>query len=193
MNVTMGDMLTSEQDIAQFVQQDEFMMRALRAAKSTGLSNWFIGAGFLRDTVWNIQHGYALTYTYKDLDLGYFNSDNQSEDYDDAISAKLRERVDVNWEVVNQAYAHKYSNVAPYISAEDGLAHWIETATCVAATLDENDNVKIIAPWGTSDLLELKLRLAPCHESNIYCKELFYTRIKNKKWLERWPKLRIVQ
>lgn len=185
-------MLNTKQDIADFIQHDDYMMQALKVAKTCNLPNWFIGAGFVRDTIWNIQHGITLDYKYKDLDLGYFDHTNMSEKSDIALSFSLKEKFDVNWEIVNQAYAHKYNNVEPYKSATDGLAHWVKTATCVAATLDKNDNVKIIAPWGVDDLLNLKLRIAPCHTGNKFYETLFLERVKNKQWLERWPKLELI-
>lgn len=168
------------------------MMKALMTAKSANLPNWFIGAGFVRNTVWNIQHGFEPNYDFNDLDLGYFDSNNMSEDDDRMIANALKPSLDTNWEVVNQAYAHKYNNVAPYVSAFDGLAHWIETATCVAATLDDNDDVIIIAPWGVDDLLSLRLRLSPYHKDSTYYSNLFMQRVHNKKWQEKWPKLKMV-
>lgn len=185
-------MLKNGKDIAEFIQQSDFMMESLKVAESAGLPDWFIGAGFIRDTVWDIQHGFTLKYKYKDLDLGYYDKDNQSERADNSISEKLRRKLNVNWEVVNQAYAHKYNDVPPYTSAVDGLAHWVETATCVAATLDKHGKVKVIAPWGVEDLLELKLRLAPCHKDSTQYEKIFTERIVSKDWLKRWPKLKVL-
>ncbi len=186
-------MLQSQNELEHFIQNNDYMMRALRAAKTCNLPDWFIGAGFIRDTVWNVQHGFKLDYSYKDLDLGYYDKTNASEVFDEELSIKLRGVFDAEWEIVNQAYAHTYNHgVAPYISATDGLAHWIETATCVAATLDDNDNVRVIAPWDIDDLLTLKLRIAPIHKGNAYYENLFHKRITSKNWLVRWPKLQII-
>jgi len=186
-------MLTTEQDIIDYVKNDEFMMDALRTAKSANLPNWYIGAGFIRNTVWDIQHSFKVNHDHNDLDLGYFDDKNISEKNDEKLSKMLSNGSSVKWEVVNQAYAHKYNNVPPYKSAIDGLAHWVETATSVALTLDDGENVKLIAPWGVDDLLNLKLRLVPYHQKDKYYKEIFLERINNKHWLERWPKLKIIK
>jgi uncharacterized protein len=183
--------LKSEQDIIDLVTNNDFMMKALKVAKSANLPNWYIGAGFMRNTVWDAQHGYDLERNYNDIDIGYFDSKNVSEEQDEKLSKNLKNELNVSWEVVNQAYAHKYNNVPPYKSAIDGLAHWVETATSVAATLDDNNQVKIIAPWGVEDLLNLKLRLVPYHIGNKYYEDLFKKRIKDKRWIERWPRLKI--
>lgn len=185
-------MLKTEKEIANFIQNDDFMLRALMVAKSANLPNWFVGAGFVRSTVWDIQSGFELKYDYKDLDLAYFDAEHVSEGDDELLSGKLNSLLDANWEVVNQAYAHKYNDVPKYTSAIDGLAHWVETATCIAATLDSHDRVQIVAPWGVKDLLNMKLRLVPYFESKPYYQKLFMERVKSKCWLERWPNLELI-
>jgi len=184
-------MLHTEKDICNYIEQSEYMMNVLNAAQSGNLPNWFIGAGFVRNTIWSVQHSYETEFSFNDIDLGYFSKETLSEDDDRKTSKILKDKFNTNWEVVNQAYAHKYNNVPPYKSAEDGLAHWIETATCVAVSLS-NGKVTLIAPWGIEDLLSLKLRLSPCHKGNVYYENLFHKRIRDKHWLQKWPQLEIV-
>lgn len=185
-------MLNTMDDLITFVENDSYLMSALKLAKSRKLPQWFLGAGFVRNTVWDIQHGRTPSYDYNDIDLGYYDFDNQSEANDQTIAHELRDVIDVSWEIVNQAYAHHYNDVPPYTSGIDGLAHWIETATAVGVTLDENDKVIVLAPWGVEDLLQLKLRLSPCHTGNEFYEKLFKERIQNKEWLKKWPKLQVV-
>jgi len=155
-------MIKSKAEIAQFVQNNRHMMDVLRVARAANLSDWLIGAGFLRNTIWSVQHGYEPDYNFRDIDLVYFDKSNATEAADRQISRKLQQQYDAEWEVVNQSYAHKYDKDKPYDSAVDGLAHWIETATCVGVTLNDDNQVKVLAPWGVDDLLSLKIRLAPC-------------------------------
>jgi hypothetical protein len=49
-----------------------------------------------------------------------------------------------------------------------------------------------LAPYGIEDLLSLKVRLAPCHADSQYYVERFYERIKEKRWLEKYPKLVVI-
>lgn len=185
-------MLKSEKDIINFVQNNEYMMNALKVAADAKLPGWFIGAGFIRNTVWDLQHGYVPSLDFNDLDLGYYDDVNLSEENDRQIGKLLAQKLPVNWEVVNQAYAHQYNNVPQYSSAVDGLAHWVETATSVALTLDKDGKVVVIAPWGVDDLLNLKLKLVPFHENSAYYKKLFIDRITSKQWQKKWPKLELV-
>ena len=78
-------MLKNRDDIIKFIQNDKFMMKALKTAKEACLPNWFIGAGFVRDTVWNVQHSFKVDYNFKDLDLGYFDKQNVSEKKDKVL------------------------------------------------------------------------------------------------------------
>lgn len=50
----------SEAEIGQLVAADDWMMQVLAAAKSMGLPDWWIGAGFLRNRVWDaLEGGYS--------------------------------------------------------------------------------------------------------------------------------------
>jgi len=62
----------------------------------------------------------------------------------------------------------------------------VETPTCVAVAL-KNNEPKIIAPLGINDLVQLIVRPSPTADL-----KTFIERYQDKKWLEKWPKLRIV-
>lgn len=187
-------MLKNEADILRAIEADAWRMEVIHAAAQLALPQWIIGAGFVRNFVWDIQHGRTPSRENNDVDLIYFNKDQDNEQLDQQYEQKLREiRPDINWEVTNQAHVHTYNdpNNPPYTSAEDSLAHWTETATCTGVTL-EDGRLRLIAPWGVDDLLQLKLRIPPCHEGKEIYKELFGSRITQKNWLQTWPELRVV-
>ncbi len=46
----------TEQDIIQMVKNDEWMMNVLTEANKLNLPDWIIGAGFLRNKVWDYLH-----------------------------------------------------------------------------------------------------------------------------------------
>lgn len=186
-------MLQNEQDILQAIEDDAWMMNILRAAAQLELPEWIIGAGFVRNFVWDMQHGFAPSHKNNDIDLIYFDQENAEPVSDKLHEQRLHEILpDVHWEVTNQAHIHTYNDEMrpPYTSAEDGLAHWTETATCVGVTLQDN-RLQLVAPWGIDDLLQLKLRIPPCHHGSKLYEELFMRRITAKRWLTTWPKLTI--
>lgn len=58
----------------------------------------------------------------------------------------------------------------------------------MAVTL-ENREPKIIAPHGIDDLVNLIIRPSPSQKGNL---KIFHDRVESKKWLLKWPKLKIV-
>ena len=171
------------------VKEDEWLMAVLNKANNLNLPDWMIGAGFLRNKVWdklhNIKRKNADT---NDIDLVYFDKKN-TEIFDKELSEKMRGVLGLRWEIVNQSYTHKWHNrEIPYSNTTEALSEWVETPTCVAVTL-ENGEPKIIAPHGIEDLVNLIVRPTPSHSSDL---EVFYNRIGSKNWLKKWPKLKIV-
>jgi hypothetical protein len=103
----------TEQDIIDLIAGDEWMMDVLKTARSLGLPDWMIGAGFVRNKVWDYLHGYATkTKTASDIDLIYFDTANVDEDKDRLLSEELKRKTGMEWEVVNQAYTHKWHDRA---------------------------------------------------------------------------------
>ena len=92
----------------------------------------------------------------------------------------------INWEVVNEAYAYKWNNLPPYKSTENALSQWPETATGIGVKL-EGSKLKLIAPYGISDLVNLIVRPSPKFPDGI---ERVKERAKQKRWFEKWPKLK---
>jgi hypothetical protein len=45
--------IRTKEDIEAFVYQDAEMMNILRIARDLGLPDWWIGAGFLRNRIWD--------------------------------------------------------------------------------------------------------------------------------------------
>lgn len=180
----------TEQDIIQMVKNDEWMMSVLTRASELNLPDWIIGAGFLRNKVWdylhNIKRDIADTH---DIDLVYFDNANIDEEKDRKLSESMKGILGLDWEIVNQAYTHKWHNRdTPYTNTAEGLSEWVETPTCVGVTL-ENGEPKIVAPHGLDDLVNLLIRPTPSRRGNL---DIFYNRIESKKWLEKWPKLRVL-
>lgn len=51
-------------------------------------------------------------------------------------------------------------NFVPYTSTRNGIAHFVETATCVGARSD-NGKLEFLYCYGSSDLLEMVAHLIP--------------------------------
>ena len=183
----------TEQDILNLISGDKFMMDTLQTAEKLNLPDWLIGAGFVRNKVWDYLHGYNKPQVdAADIDLIYFDPSGNGEKADEKLSEELKNRTGVNWEIVNQAYAHEWYTIKPlpYTSSEDSVSKWSETATCIGVKV-ENGKLKLIAPHGVEDLVNLIIRpnLAFVDKGNV--KNVVIERVKQKKWLEKWPKLKL--
>lgn len=115
-----------------------------------------------------------------------------SPDRDRAIEAVLTaEAPDVRWSVTNQARMHARHGHAPYGSVAGALRHWPETATAVAARLDADGRVVLLAPWGLDDLLALRIRPTPPFDTPAG-HAVVRARLAAKRWVERWPRVKIL-
>ena len=177
----------TEQDILNLISKNKWMMKILHIAEKLDLPDWIVGAGFVRNKVWDYLHGYNKPEVdTADIDLVYYNPNGNDQKTDEKLSEKLKEETGIEWEVVNEAYAHKWNNLPPYKSTEDALSQWPETVTAIGIRL-KNGKLKLVAPYGISDLVNLIIRPSPKFTDADKVKE----RVKQKKWLEKWPKLKI--
>ncbi len=185
----------TKEDIIQLIKGDKWMMEILRITKTLYLPDWYIGAGFIRSKVWDTLHGYSKKTPLPDVDVIYLDktdftadeANNESTRAEMLYEKKLDELLpDVNWSVTNQARMHLFHNTTPYKSSEEALNEWVETATCIGVRLDNNNQLILSAPRGIDDLANLILRPISNTPDKV---ATFSKRVKDKKWLEKWPKL----
>ena len=184
------NIVQSEDDISRLLLNDPWRMDVLEAAETLHLPNWWIGAGFLRNVIWDAIEGNSSPPT-RDVDLVYFNANNVEAETDWAYDKQIKAEFPfADWEVRNQARMHYIDNFAPYTSTEDGIAHWVETATCVAVRF-ENDQLHYLFCYGTEDLFGLVARPVPFFKTQELL-PVFYKRIEKKHWLNKWPHLQVL-
>ena len=165
-------------------------VECLKAVRDLGLSDCWIGAGFVRNKVWDVLHGYAAFTELNDVDVVYFNAADtdrvREAEHEQRLAAVLS---DVPWSVRNQARMHIRNREAPYIDTADAMSRWVQTATAVGARIDEEGEIHILAPHGLDDLVNLILRPTPSHADR---RDMFEALVAEKRWLEIWPKLKVV-
>ncbi len=177
----------TEKDILNLISEDKWMMDILHTAEKLNFPDWVIGAGFIRNKVWDHLHGFSRPQIdTADVDLVYYDQNGNDQKTDEALSKKLKEETGIEWEIVNEAYAHKWNNLPPYRSTEDALSQWPETATGIGVKI-ENGELRLVAPYGIDDLVNLVVRPSPKFPDGI---ERVKERAAKKKWFEKWPKLR---
>jgi uncharacterized protein len=96
------------EDLMQIVAQSHWFMPALRSVRSLKLQSWCIGAGAVRNLVWDHLHGYERPSALADVDVAYFDTSAELG-RDDELQAVLHAlQPDTPWEVTNQAYVHAW-------------------------------------------------------------------------------------
>lgn len=177
-------------DIADFIAHNPRMMRCLAVLAAHGPASAWIGAGFVRNAVWDHLCGQDTEANPPaDLDVVFHDPAIATAEQDAAFEGALRTAApDLPWSVRNQARMHERNGHDPYRDIADALAHWVETATAIAARLGPK-GVEILAPFGVDDVLDMIVRPVPAYRSK---PEMLRARLEAKGWRARWPRLRVV-
>lgn len=171
----------------------DWFMAALRAARGLGLNNWCIGAGAVRNLVWDHLHGYMHPSALSDVDLAYFDAE-EPEGHEARHQQQLtRCHPELPWEVTNQVHVHRWFEqhfghpVAPLESLEQAIASWPEYATAVGLRLEADDSLSVIAPLGLEDLFAMRIRRNPARVSL----QTYQQRVVSKRYTERWSRVQV--
>ncbi len=185
-------MLNNEKDIISAIQEDEWMMEILKAAKTLNLPDWWVCAGFVRSKVWDVLHHFIERTPLADVDVIYFDSANIEEFYEKELEKKLITiHPDIPWSVKNQARMHLKSNTTPYHSSVDAISKFPETVTALGVKLDEKDNVILTAPHGVRDVLHLEVHPTPDYREEMEKVLVYEERVKTKNWPSNWDKVQV--
>ena len=172
-----------------------WFMQALAHVRALRLRTWCVGAGAVRNLVWDALHAHAMPSALADVDVAWFDADDVAPERDAALQARLRLAApETPWEVTNQAGVHRWfaqhfgHAVEPLRSLDDAVASWPEFATAVGFWLDDADGLHVIAPHGLADLFAMVVRRNPARVSL----QAYRQRIATKRYAQRWPRVTVV-
>ena len=178
-----------QETLQRLLLADPGRMQALHAVQTLRLQDGWIGAGFVREAVWDHLHGFTPRPVAGDVDVVFFDENHCSPNEDRHQEEQLQQLAPAfDWSVKNQARMHHHNDNPPYHSTEHALSFWPETATAVAVRIGEYGVIEVIAPYGLNDLFELRLRPTPPFEGEKAA--IFRKRVATKRWMERYPLLR---
>lgn len=168
-------------------------MAALKAVQDVGPRGAYIAAGFVRNRYWDSLYGPApTTAKASDVDVVYFDADYCLKTRDLAYEASLKMVLPgVDWQVRNQARMHMFGGYDPFLSLEDALGHWAETATAIGVRLTAGGQLEWVSAFGFDDLFRHILRITPAMKRND--PEGFDRRLQAKGWATRWPRLEVIR
>lgn len=160
-------------------------MDMLRAVKRLNLPQGMVAAGFVRNLVWDRLHG--TTTPLNDVDVIFYTPEQSAATRErDAQQLLQQQFPDLAWDVKNQARMHLKHADRPYQSCSDAMTFWPEKETAVAAYLDRNERVALVAPFGLDSLMAGLITANPARDIAV-----FAHRINSKCWLQRWPQLQV--
>ena len=176
-------------------RESKWFWPALAAARNLNLPSWCIGAGAVRNLVWDSLHNFQTPSALSDIDVAYFDASDLSAQRDAEIQHRLNTVYPVApWEVTNQAAVHTWFEAAfghpvePLVSLEDAVASWPEFATTVGLTLRDDDSIDVIAPYGLDDLFAMVVRRNPARVSV----DTYRRRVEQKQYQKRWPNVAVI-
>ena len=171
-----------------------WFMAALDTVSDLGFSQWCIGAGVIRNIVFDYIDGGSTT-PIRDVDVAYFDlldlSEHKDLEYEDILKVRMP---NVPWEVTNQAAVHLWFHkkfgyrVPPVNAIQEAVATWPETCTAVAVTKGHKDEYKVYAPCGLEDLFGMVVRRNPARVDV----RTYNARISNKQNDQCWKSVRII-
>ncbi len=165
------------------------MMHDLSVVRSLELPYGYIAAGYVRNYVWDYLHGYQTRTPLNDIDVIYYNKDELDEKVEKKLEQQLRQTTgNPLWSVKNQARMHIQNGDRPYLSIEDAISYWPETATAVAITLEADNRITYVCPHGLDDMFECRVMQSPLFKDQAY----YQKRVRGKQWEARWPKLTFI-
>jgi hypothetical protein len=176
------------------LRQCSGLMRVMTTVRDLALPDWMIFSGAIYQPVVNHLTGRPLEHGLKDYDVGYFDASDVSYEAEDvvikrvaaAFEAPLSELVEVR----NQARVHLWFEdhfSEPYTAlreSSEALERFVSPSFAVAARLEPDDRMTIMAPFGLEDLFALRFRPNPNRQTDYFPKIA-------AKMKARWPEIAV--
>ena len=185
------------EELTELLLASSWLQHLLRIVAALSLPDCWIGAGAVRDLVWDMRFGSGFDPDrIADVDVVFFDPLDLSARLEHDIERRLRDQEpSVDWDVKNQARVHLWYEARfgqpaePLTSTTDGVATWPETATAVAVRLREDGALDVAAPFGLDDLLDGVWRA-----NFVRVTEAEYrARLERKQPHVRWPGVVVVE
>ncbi|EKJ68322.1 hypothetical protein HYE68_007059 [Fusarium pseudograminearum] len=188
----LNDQISRFKDV---VKHNKTLITVLSRAAEMKLPNWYLAAGALTQTVWNVMTNRDPEQGIDDYDLIYFDASDLSWEAEDVVIQKGKELfkdIPVEVEIRNQARVHlwyekKFGRPCPqHHSSEAAMTAWGTNTALIGVSLREDGEWDIFAPWGLSDMFTLVVR----PNQQIMTEETYIK--KTQRWIKLWPEITIM-
>ena len=166
----------------------------LARAAGMDLLGWYLVAGCLYQTVWNVVTGQPPDAGILDYDLDYFDDSDLSWDAEDAVIRAGNEifaGLPAPVQIHNQARVHLWYEqkfgvpCPPHSSTEAAIDTFEATAACLGVRQGPSGRWRIYAPYGLADVFNLVVRPNPVLAPVVY-------QAKTSRWRQQWPGLTVL-
>lgn len=175
------------------LKRNKILQQILDRSETLDIPNWAVGAGFLQQSIFNLLHGKPILSDIKDIDWVYFDDSDLSDASEQLVAKKVQEvmkDIPIPFDVKNQGRVHLwYRNkfgydINPYKSLEDAISTWPTISSAIALS-QKNSKLKVIAPFGVSDLLNMIVRA----NKRQVTEEIYYK--KADRLQSHWPRSKV--
>ena len=153
--------------LAGFIADEPVLMDVLTGLRDLAIPEGLLVAGALYNLAWNRLTGRPGLADVSDIDVFYFDAGDLSYEAEDAVIRRLAERfahLPLPVQVRNQARVHLWfpakfgvTEFTPLGSAEEMLGRYASKTHAVAARLDRNGKIDIIAPFGLDAIFSFRV------------------------------------
>ena len=177
------------------LSRNRTLTEVLRRAAGMGLPDWYLVAGCLYQTIWNVLTGQPPEAGILDYDLAYFQAADLSWQAEDTViqaGQQVFGDMPAPVQIRNQARVHLWYEgrfgvpCPPHASAEAAIDTFEATTACLGVRLLPGRRWRVYAPHGLSDVFNLVVRpnpvLAPRHVYDA----------KVSRWQRQWPSLTVL-
>ncbi|MGC5394142.1 nucleotidyltransferase family protein [Streptomyces sp. DT20] len=177
------------------LSRNDVLVEVLDRTAALGLPSWYLTAGCLFQTVWNVATGRAPSHGIKDYDVFYFDDGDLSWEAEDAAIRAGREAfagLAAEVEIRNEARVHLWYEekfgvpCAPHTSTESAIDCFAATTCCLGVRLEPDGGWRVYAPHGLSDVFNLVVRPNPV----LAPREVYEA--KSARWRQVWPELTVL-
>ncbi|GGN61322.1 hypothetical protein GCM10011579_027480 [Streptomyces albiflavescens] len=178
------------------LSRNEVLLAVLERTAALALPHWYVTAGCLFQTVWNVVTDRPPTHGIKDYDVFYYDDTDLSWEAEDAAIRGGREAygdLPADVEIRNEArvhlwYADKFGvPCPPHDSVESAIDSFASTTCCLGVRLEPDGRWRVYAPHGLADVFNLVVRPNPV----LAPREVYEA--KAGRWAREWPELRVLE
>jgi hypothetical protein len=190
--------LPIEDQVAQFrvaLGRNRTLTEVLARAATMDLPGWYLVAGCLYQTVWNVVTDQPPEAGILDYDLAYFDASDLSWDAEDAVIQAGHEvfaGLPAPVQIRNQARVHLWYlpkfgvPCPPHSGTEAAIDSFEATNACLGVRLQPDGRWRIYAPHGFADVFNLVARPNP-----VLAPRRVYE-AKTARWRQQWPSLTVL-